>query len=200
MRRTLLILLLLGAGAVLVLAPLSRGAGDETNVSRSFTITTDPTVTALSVTYIDRMTGEREIFLLYGDGRLLHEIRQRTGVVVKSANVQLDYDTARSLVDLIVSSGVLDTTQQALQDEMQARSRPGRSMWRVKDGADMVLAVAVTSYSRDGEDQGPTETTLRVHAPQAMARIFPEIAALQGLGVLTEQLLLRAKSMQASDG
>lgn len=200
MHRTLLGLLLLGAGIFLALVPLSRGAEEPSDVSRSFTITTDPAVTSLSVTYIDRMTGGREIFSLYGDGRLSHELRQRTGTVVKSASVQLDYDTARSMVDLVVSRGVLDTTQRALQEEMQAQSRPGRSMWRVSDGADMLVTIAVTSYSRNGEDLGPTEATLRVHAPQEMARTFPGIAVLKGLGDLTDALLLRAKTMHSPEG
>ncbi len=81
MRRALSLgLLLVGAGALLALVPFSRGAEKaEAAVRLDFTITTDPTVAVLQLTFIGSFDGERAIYSLYGDGRFRVGRRTRFG-------------------------------------------------------------------------------------------------------------------------
>lgn len=182
MGRTLsLCLILIGAGVLLALVPLSRGAGENEAITRSFTFSSDPEVAVLTVTNIGGLSGKSSTYTLYGDGRLHFERRGSPTVVYESSEAKLSYEEARDLLAVAVEHGLLDTSQQELLAEVKDR-------FVLTDAGTTVVEIHVTSYTRNGAEQGAVSSTLRLTEPWALRRWNPDNATIAGMIELSSRL------------
>jgi hypothetical protein len=182
MRRALpLGLLLLGAGTLLALVPLSRGADDGEAITRSFTFSSDPEVAVLTITHIGGLSGGRNVYILYGDGRLRQELRTRRGDLRESSEAALSYNETRDFLEVAVAHGLLDTSPEELLAEL--KHPPA-----IVDAGTMVVEIHVTSYTRNDEEQGPVSNTLRLTAPRTEHAMNPESTPIAGMAALSEHL------------
>jgi hypothetical protein len=182
MRRTLSLgLLVVGAGALLALAPLSRGADETAAVTRSFTFSSEPDVAVLTITHIGGLSGDRTVYILHGDGRLRQELRTRTGEISQVMEASLTYEETRDFLNVAVSHGLLDISPEELLAEI--RHPPA-----MRDAGTMVVEIHVTDYSRNGEQLGAASNTLRLTAPRAQRARNPESTSIAGMAALSEHL------------
>lgn len=182
MRRTLFLgLVLVGVGALLAVVPLSRGKDESEAVTRSFTFSSDAEVAVLTVTDIGGLSGKSTIYTLYGDGRLRFERRGRATVVYESVEATLSYQEARDLLAVAIDHGLLDISQQELVAGVKDR-------FVLTDAGTTVVEIHVTSYTRNGEEQGAVSNTLRLTEPWALRRWNPDNAAIEGMIELSFRL------------
>lgn len=182
MRRTLSLgLLVAGAAALLALVPLSRGTQGAAGaaVRREFTITADPAVAVLQMTFIGSFDGERALYSLYGDGRFRVERRTRSGDVIKEAEAEYPFAEIERLVRVAVDHGLADASQSDLEPAF-------RQLEPTSDMGTASVQLRLASYSRNGEEVGAVEQRLRIPPPRFTNHHFPGNDLIAGLARIEE--------------
>jgi len=182
MRRALsLCLVFVAVAGLLALVPLSRSAEESETITRSFTFSSDPKVAVLTITYIGGLSGDRTVYILYGDGRLRQEERTRRDELHDSSEATLSYDEIHDFLAVAVEHALLDTSPEELLAELKHPPT-------IRDAGTMVVEIKVASYNRNGEDLGAVSNTLRLAAPRAQHARNPESTPIAGMVALSEHL------------
>lgn len=195
MRRSLLGLLLFGAGVLLALVPLSRGA-EESNpqpVVREFSLAADPTVAVLRLTFIGSFDGERTIYSIFGDGRFRVERRSRFGDLMAEAETEYAFGELQRLARVAVDHGLADATKEEIEPlfrQLQPTSDPGSA----------VVELRLANYSRDGQDLGPVDQRLRIPPPRYTNHHHPGNELMAGLAEIEEFFFFEGRHLLGEDG
>lgn len=195
MRRALLGLLLLAAGVLLVLVPLSRGA-EESNqqpVVRELSFAADPTVSVLRLTFIGSFDGQRTIYSIFGDGRFRVERRSRFGDLVAEAETEYAFSELQRLARLAVDHGLADATQEDIEPLF-------RQLQPTSDLGSAVVELHLASYSRDGENLGPVDQRLRIPPPRYTNHHYPGNELMAGLAEIEEFFFFEGRRLLGEDG
>lgn len=196
MRRILSIgLLLLGAGTLLVLVPLSRGTDERAHeaVRRDFTLSSDPTVAVLQMTFIGSFDGERIIYSLFGNGRFRVERRTRFGDLIKEAETDYLFTEVQRLARIAVDHGLADATQDDVEPAF-------RQLQPTTDLGSASVQLRLTSYSRDGRELGAVEQSLRIPPPRFTNHHYPGNELLAGLAEIEEFFFSEGRRLLGEDG
>lgn len=147
-----------------------------------FTLSLDPTVAVLSVTYTSVLGGggARE-HVLYGDGRLEILKRGRHGDVREKFEILFTYTECEELLRVLVDHGIIETSTDDLIAKIKKGVAPDHTMYITEDAGDMILEIHLESYAKPNQEPRAVNTRLRIHAPKAMYRIVPDLLELQGL-------------------
>jgi hypothetical protein len=177
-------------GAVLPLPPAAVGA-PEAAVHREFTISSDPTQAVISVTSSGGLSNDSSRYVIYGDGRFVHESHTRSGTLLGSHELALPYDEVMDVVSTAVNAGLMDTDATELAGRMNSLMQrfPRRAHLIVTDVGHSVFVISLTSYSRSGEAAGAVTKTYKLTAANVLAETYPELPELAGLAQLTHRLM-----------
>jgi hypothetical protein len=198
MRRTVflvLVLALVGAGGFLALVPLSRGTGEtpDATVPRDFTISSDPTVAVLQMTFIGSFDGERAIYSLFGDGRFRVERRTRFGDLVKEAETEYPFTEVERLVRVAVDHGLADAAQDDLEPVF-------RQLQPTTDLGSARVELRLATYTRKGEERGAVEQRLRIPPPRFTNHHHPGNDLVAGLAEIEEFFFFEGRRLLGEDG
>ena len=159
-----------------------------------FDFTTDPSIAVLQLRSDGGMSGIGTVYSLYGDGKLvwrrigkfspeteLVETFEGYGVTQRH-EATLSFEEMQALVGVAVETGLAVATPEDIESQMAS----GRS--NTSDLGDMVFELHLESLAGTSGEAVPLNQELRLHAPTAAARQFPEITQLQGLKRIHEAL------------
>jgi hypothetical protein len=187
----------------LILAGGSAGAGDAAKPDRSFTITSDPSQVVISRTWVTGLTFDQGRYVIYGDGRFVHETRTYAGDLLGENEATLPFEELRAVVAIAVDHGLLDIDEAQLLRRLQAlqQNDPRRARTTVSDGGTTVITISVAAYTLDGVSTGPVEQSFKLGPVKLLSELFPEIPELAGFAALTRRLeALALQAEQSREG
>jgi hypothetical protein len=167
----------------LVLGCGPAGAGD--GEPPTYRVSTDPTTEILYFSSYGGSGSFAPQYHLFGDGRLVREMvgkafrKPQSGM---SHEVLLDPTDVKLLMDLVVEAQLPDMTPERLQQAF------GRRPMKMHDGATYVLRLRFESYTRQSKLVEPYTAEVKMHSPRLQARVFPDVAEVQGMNTLIEAI------------
>lgn len=177
MRATLLGRLLVGIiASVALLACTANDPSTDGPVSRSFSLSTDPSVVVISRTSPPGFNGQQVTHKFFADGQYIYEHKNNAGPVSKW-NKSLSLDQLNQLVGLLVEGGVIDTSG----EELTRRVFEKYGRFSESHPSTITIHLELASYRRNGEELGPISKTIRIRSLGALHMVAPEVEELGAL-------------------
>lgn len=164
----------------------------------NFTFSADPGEAVLRVLYDKTMTGINFSFTLYGDGRLEYKSFDIHGNVYEEFNFSLEFSDMKALLNVVAEHNLVEASRGDIEKKVRALHQRGR-LPRLVDAGDMTIETSLTSYKRNGHEQGPSANSVTLHAPAALSREY-DLTELQGFAKINELMSRYRKLARESLG
>lgn len=171
------------SATVLGLWPSSAAWGESLEPSEpSFTISSDPGVIVLSVTTLIVRGRRKHVLELRGNGDLFLRVEGlKSYEVMESYQLRLEYLEMVDLLDLVVSSGLVEATA----DTIEAKRCIDGCQWTISHPGRVRVVVNLATYMRDGQTRNNVNNDVGYGV--AYAGIHPDVEELQGLQALYDR-------------
>lgn len=151
------------------------------------TFSADPGESILRVAYEGGTSGMKFSFTLYGDGRLEYKSSDIHGNSYEDISLFIDFKQMDDLLRLVARYNLVESTRGDVERRLMQTHKRGRLPW-ITDAGSMTIEVSLTSYRRNGRQQGAMTNSITLHAPVILSEQY-DLEELRGCAEINDRMI-----------